>query len=90
MGLDAVVDDDLVRVTDATFEGGYGVVGDSTREAMEMGARLEGLVLDPVYTAKGFAALIDFVRNGEPHSPTVFVHTGGLPAVFAYGQSILR
>ena len=56
---------------------------------MEMGARLEGLVLDPVYTAKGFAALIDFVRNREPRGPTVFVHTGGLPAVFAYG-SILR
>ena len=90
MGIESVVEDGLVQVTDVTFEGGYGLMGDSTREAMEMGARLEGLVLDPVYTAKGFAALIDFVRNGEPRGPIVFVHTGGLPAVFAYGQSILR
>ena len=64
---------------------GYGVPTDDGREAIALCARLEGLLLDPVYSAKAMAALIADRRTGRlaPHHPTVFVHTGGLPSLFA-------
>jgi L-cysteate sulfo-lyase len=53
--------------------------------AMEMLARLEGIILDPVYTGKAFAGLIDMIRLGrfEKDENVVFLHTGGYPALFA-------
>ena len=53
---------------------------------VELTARLEGLVLDPVYTGKTMAGLIDLVRKGffKPEDTVVFIHTGGMPALFAY------
>ena len=64
---------------------GYGVPTDEGREAVEASARLEGLLLDPVYSGKAMAALIADRRSGAlaAHQPTVFVHTGGLPSLFA-------
>jgi D-cysteine desulfhydrase len=63
----------------------YGVPTDAGREAIDLSARLEGLLLDPVYSAKAMAALIDDRRSGRlaANQPTVFVHTGGLPSLFA-------
>ncbi len=63
----------------------YGVPTDEAREAVEAGARLEGLLLDPVYSGKAMAGLIADRRSGAlaAHQPTVFVHTGGLPSLFA-------
>lgn len=62
---------------------GYGRTTQAAVEAMTLVARTEGLILDPVYTAKAFAALIDdTVNNGLPEGPVVFLHTGGLPGVF--------
>jgi 1-aminocyclopropane-1-carboxylate deaminase/D-cysteine desulfhydrase-like pyridoxal-dependent ACC family enzyme len=54
-------------------------------EATQLLARTEGIVLDPVYTAKAMAALIARVRTGElgPDHTVLFWHTGGTPAVFA-------
>ena len=53
-------------------------------------ARTEGILLDPVYTGKAMAALIDHVRRGQipPASAVVFVHTGGTPALFAYADEL--
>ncbi|MFN2606365.1 MAG: pyridoxal-phosphate dependent enzyme [Acidimicrobiales bacterium] len=67
--------------------GGYGVPTGATRDAMRLAARTEGLVLDPVYTGKAMAGLVNAVRAGRvpPRSLVVFVHTGGLPALFATG-----
>ena len=64
----------------------YGKPTPAMVEAVTLLARLEGLVLDPVYTGKAMAGLIDLVRQGafEPTAMVVFVHTGGLPALFAY------
>jgi 1-aminocyclopropane-1-carboxylate deaminase/D-cysteine desulfhydrase-like pyridoxal-dependent ACC family enzyme len=64
---------------------GYGIPTDSGREAIELCARLEGVLLDPVYSAKAMAALISDRRADRLASdhPTVFVHTGGLPSLFA-------
>jgi 1-aminocyclopropane-1-carboxylate deaminase/D-cysteine desulfhydrase-like pyridoxal-dependent ACC family enzyme len=64
---------------------GYGAPSDAATEAMELAARTEALVLDPVYTAKAMAALVGDVREGRiPAGDTVlFWHTGGAPALFA-------
>lgn len=50
------------------------------------GATLEGLLLDPVYTGKAFAGLLDLAQKGRlgAGAPVIFVHTGGLPALFAF------
>ena len=63
---------------------GYATGTDAAREAMELAARHEGLVLDPVYTARALAGLIADRRQGRlaPDHPVVFLHTGGLPSVF--------
>lgn len=63
----------------------YGVPTDAAREAIEMAARVEGLLLDPVYSGKALAALVADRRSGvvPPDQPVVFVHTGGLPSLFA-------
>lgn len=64
----------------------YGKPTKAMVEAVTLVARLEGLVLDPVYSGKAMAGLIDLVRRGkfEPTDTVVFVHTGGMPALFAY------
>ncbi len=61
----------------------YGALTDGAREAMTLAARREGLVLDPVYSAKAMAGLIADRRAGRlaADQPTVFLHTGGLPSV---------
>lgn len=63
----------------------YGVPHAATLDALHLAARQEGLVLDPVYSAKGLAGLIALVRAGRWNTGgnVVFVHTGGAPSVFA-------
>ena len=79
-----------VEVCDAVLAPGYGRLNDAVREAMALAARHEGLLLDPVYTARAMAGLIGHVRSGRiaPASRVLFVHTGGQPALFAYGESL--
>ena len=62
----------------------YGAPTDATRAALELAARTEGLVLDPVYTGRALAALVARARDGrlDADRPVVFLHTGGLPALF--------
>lgn len=65
--------------------GGYGVMGEPEIEAIRLFARLEGLLLDPVYTGRAAAGMIDLIRKGTfKHDETVlFWHTGGTPALFS-------
>jgi L-cysteate sulfo-lyase len=65
---------------------GYGIPAASTIEAIEMLARLEGILLDPVYSGKGMAGLIDLIRKGQFNEDDniVFIHTGGAQALFGY------
>lgn len=67
------------------FGEGYGVPTDACREALMLAARLEGLILDPVYTGKAMAGMIAARRDGRigATTRTVFIHTGGMPALFA-------
>ena len=79
-----------VEVCDTVLAPGYGRLNDAVREAMALAARREGLLLDPVYTGRAMAGLIDHVRSGRiaPGSRVLFVHTGGQPALFAYAESL--
>ena len=65
---------------------GYGIPTDGTIEAIRLAARHEGLLLDPVYTGKAMAGLIDLCRKGffGKDQNVVFLHTGGAAALFAY------
>ena len=74
-----------VQVDHDRIGAGYGAPSDACREALDLIARAEGVLLDPVYTGKGLAGLIAAVRDGrvDGSSPTVFLHTGGLPALFS-------
>jgi D-cysteine desulfhydrase/L-cysteate sulfo-lyase len=70
----------------------YGQPSDRGLAAMRLAARTEGLMLDPIYTGKAMAGLIDHTRRGwlGPDSTVVFVHTGGLPAMFAFSEAIIQ
>ncbi len=65
---------------------GYGMATDGMIEAVEMLARTEGILLDPVYTGKGMAGFIDLIRKGyfKGKENLVFIHTGGAQALPAY------
>ena len=69
----------------------YGVVTDAGREAFALVARTEGIFLDPVYTSKAMSGLIDHIRQGRigRGEKVVFVHTGGMPAIFAYAEDLM-
>ncbi|RLD10407.1 MAG: D-cysteine desulfhydrase family protein [Chloroflexota bacterium] len=73
---------------------GYGVMGTPEREAIHLFAKKEGILLDPVYTGRAAAGLIDLIRKGffGAEETVLFWHTGGTPALFAnkYQEAILR
>lgn len=85
-----VTPDDVV-VHDGYVGAGYSLPTDSMVEAVQLFARLEGILLDPVYTGKAAAGLIDLVRRGrfERDERVVFLHTGGAPALYAYQDVLL-
>mgnify|MGYP001125615379 CR=1 FL=1 len=64
---------------------GYGILGQSEIDAIRLFARQEGLLLDPVYTARAAAGLLDLIRIGffASNDTILFLHTGGTPALFA-------
>lgn len=84
--------EDRVIVDDGYVGEGYGIPADSTIEAIQLSARQEGLLLDPVYSAKGMAGMIGLVRDGffKPNDNVLFLHTGGSSALPAYEDTLLR
>lgn len=74
-----------VLANDNYCRAGYGVFGKGEREAIRLFARKEGLLLDPVYTGRAAAGLIDLIRSGffKKDETVLFWHTGGQPALFA-------
>ncbi len=89
LGLDLAADlsaDDVAVVHDQVGDA-YGAHTDAATDAIELLARTEAIIVDPVYSAKGLAGLIALVRSGELGSdtdrgPVVFWHTGGYHALF--------
>lgn len=79
-----------ITLWDNYFAPGYGMPNDEGQEAVKLLARLEGILLDPVYTGKAMAGLIDGIsqKRFKDDGPVLFVHTGGAPALFAYHPTI--
>lgn len=67
---------------------GYARFDPAAGKAIRALARAEGILLDPVYTGKAFAGLLDLIRQGRfsPAETVIFLHTGGLPGLWAYGS----
>ena len=76
---------DDIHVNADYLGAGYGIPGDLEREALTLFARQEGLLLDPVYTARAAGGMIDLIRKGfiKRGETVLFWHTGGQPALFA-------
>ncbi len=92
LGLPHRLRGDDLDVSEDYVGDGYGVPTPASQEALSLLARTEGILLDPVYTAKAMAALVDDVRSARRRAGelVVFVHTGGQPAVFAYRDEVLH
>lgn len=75
-----------IQLWDDYFAPGYGIPSDEGQEAVQLLAKLEGILLDPVYTGKAMAGLIDGItrQRFKDDGPILFIHTGGAPALFAY------
>lgn len=89
LGLDARFAPDALGLVE-DYAGTYGAVGAAEREAIELVARTEGILLDPVYTGRALAGLVDGIRGGRfaPDDRVLFWHTGGTPALFAYADAL--
>lgn len=83
---------DLVQVTDEYVGPGYSLPTDQMVEAVQLLARTEGILLDPVYTGKVMAGLIGMIREGKfkKEDNVLFLHTGGSPALYAYTETVLK
>jgi D-cysteine desulfhydrase family pyridoxal phosphate-dependent enzyme len=81
--------DGALQVLDAYVGPGYGIPTEQMREAVRLVAKAEGILLDPVYTGKAMAGLMDQIRSGRigEEKTVVFLHTGGAPGLFAAEQA---
>lgn len=86
------VPEDAVVVIDDYVGAGYSLPTDEMTEAIQLFARTEGILLDPVYTGKTAAGLLGMVREGRfgADEKVLFVHTGGSPALYAYPDAALK
>lgn len=91
LGLDLRVPAEAVRCVGGYWQPKYSVPNAGMVEAVQMAARTEGLLLDPVYTGKIMAGLIGLARQGELKAGerVLFLHTGGLPSLHAYERIVL-
>lgn len=86
-----VTDDDLLN-DDGFIGAGYGALTAECREAISLLATTEAIFLDPVYSGKAMAGMIDQIRRGQidPADTVVFLHTGGTPALFARADDLMN
>ena len=85
LNLDLHFDGNNVFANANYLGGGYGIMGTPERNAITLFAQAEAILLDPIYTGRAAAGLIDMIQRGEitPGERILFWHTGGLPALFA-------
>jgi D-cysteine desulfhydrase family pyridoxal phosphate-dependent enzyme len=84
LNLDFAIRKEDIIIFDEYIKEGYGILNKEVSEALRFVAVKEGIFLDPVYTGKAMAALIDLVKKGyfKKEDKIVFFHTGGTPALF--------
>ena len=87
----AFAPEDIVNLASYVGPKGYGHPSPEGLDAFRLTARSEGIFLDPIYSAKAMAGLVDLVAKGQIGSgeTVVFVHTGGTPMLFAYAEELL-
>ena len=90
-GLDAAVAAEDVRLDDRYLGDGYGLPTEATVAAIRLLAGTEGVLLDPVYSGKAFAALVDRIERGEfaGVDDVVFIHTGGTASLAVYDTAFI-
>jgi D-cysteine desulfhydrase family pyridoxal phosphate-dependent enzyme len=88
LGVDLTLQPDELTTDQGHIGPGYGLPTPGCEEAIHLLAVCEGILLDPVYTAKAMAALIADIRQGavSPGDTIIFLHTGGTPALFAHAE----
>ncbi|MCG9133891.1 D-cysteine desulfhydrase family protein [Candidatus Poribacteria bacterium] len=88
--LDTRVADADIQNTDDYIGQAYGYLTPECIDALKLVAKTEGIFLDPVYTAKAMACLIDHIQQGKlgRDDTVIFLHTGGTPALFAYQEEL--
>ncbi|MEN8097433.1 MAG: D-cysteine desulfhydrase family protein [Chloroflexota bacterium] len=86
LGLDLQFQPRDIAANDNYVGGGYAVIGDKEREAMQLFGRYEGIILDPVYTGKAASGMIDLIRSGgfSRDQTVLFWHTGGITGSFGF------
>jgi D-cysteine desulfhydrase/L-cysteate sulfo-lyase len=92
IGVSNPVTNSDINVYDDVLSPGYGVMNDITAEAIGICAHLDGLLLDPVYTGRAMGGLFRCLRDGRitNRSRVLFIHTGGLPALFGYATALQK
>lgn len=88
---DGLISDDEIIVKDAYFGKAYAYPTDEANDAVRLLAKTEGILLDPVYTGKCMAGMLDMIKTGDlgDAHDIVFLHTGGAPALHPYAQYFL-
>ena len=91
LGVNSAIPRDAVLCFGDYVGPGYSLPTPQMAEAVRMLARLEGILMDPVYTGKAMAGFIDLIRNGffKKEECVLFVHTGGSPALHVYMEEVL-
>ncbi|UCG65550.1 MAG: D-cysteine desulfhydrase family protein [Deltaproteobacteria bacterium] len=92
LGFDVAITPDEVALYDDYIGQGYGIPTKECIEAIRMVAQTEAIFLDPVYTGKAMAGLVDLINTGHftKKDTVLFVHTGGVAADFAYSEELSR
>lgn len=92
LGVDLAFSADEVVAYDGYLGAGYSIMGESEKEAIDLLARYEGILLDPVYTGRAMAGLIDLIRKGDigRNETILFWHTGGAAALYAYSEQLMQ
>jgi len=88
----APIAEERIDISSEFIGGGYGEPSPETLAAIRLVARCEGVLLDPVYSGKAMAGLIETIRRGDlaADEPVVFIHTGGSAGLFAYRDALAR
>jgi D-cysteine desulfhydrase family pyridoxal phosphate-dependent enzyme len=91
LSLDFTMEKEDIIIFDEYIKEGYGILNKEVSEALRLVAIKEGIFLDPVYTGKAMAALIDLIKKGyfKKEDKIVFFHTGGTPALFPNKQHLV-
>lgn len=81
-----------INISDVVLAPGYGQLNDKVSQAIKLAANTEGLLLDPVYSGRTFAGMIEHIKSGviDKNQKIAFIHTGGLAALFAYQNDLTQ